>query len=405
MTATAVTLAALGASVITAPGSVAAPPIPIGPCPALYLLGVQGTGQSAPAASPTADTGVLGALLGPVEAAVPGLVQHFYLPYEAGFGGIDGRSPASYTNSATAAISDLDDDAAQVLSRCPRTQLGVVGYSQGAQIVSQWARKVGAGRDRVRPEQVAATLLYADPERRPNSPLFPGRPGQTVPDRAPGTTGGAVAGVRITNPPAPGAGIADDNAQYGALTGRVLDTCDSGDLVCAGPEHAALLRLGAEIAAQANLSNPLAALGSLQSLLSAALGNAWTSIVLDDFTLTPGNVDYTPRARLSQRLIDAADPRLAHPTPAQAGAAAQRWGQIVGTVAAHPLELLPRLVGELTAAWGQLAADNGDLVNPAVWIRFISTVAAHDDYALSGQLASGIAWLIAAAHDLAGRHP
>lgn len=393
-----------GVSLVAAPGSVAAPPVPIGPgCPALYLFGVGGTGQSSPTASPTSFTGVVGALIGPVVAAVPGLVQHDDLPFAAGFGGVDGRSPDSYAVSAGAGLGELDDDAAQVVSRCPGTELGVVGYSQGAQVVSQWARTVGAGRDRVRPEKVAAVALYADPERRAGSPLFPGRPGQSVPDRAPGTSGAAVAGVRVTGPPAPGGGIADDGVEYGQLTGRVMDTCDDGDLVCAGPQRVALLRLAAEIAAQANLSNPIAAASSLAGLFQAALGTAWTTLVLGDFRLTPATVDYAPRAGLAQRLIDGGDPRIPRPTPAQAGAAAQRWAEITGILATYPLEV-PKLAGQLATALGGLAADDADLANPAIWIHFATTVAAHDDYALGGELATGIAWMTAVARDLAGAH-
>jgi hypothetical protein len=165
------------------------------------------------------------------------------------------------------------------------------------------------------------------------------------------------------------------------------------------------LRVGAEIAAQADLANPIAALASMQSLLSAALGTAWTTVVLDDFHLGPVTVDYAPRVPLSRRLIDAADPRLPSPAPGQVRAAAGRWNQITATVAAHPVELLPKLAGQLAGAWGQLVADDADLVNPAVWAQFAALVPRHDDYAISGQLASGIAWMIALAHDLAERHP
>jgi Cutinase len=400
-TAAVALLASLGATAVTAPESVAAPPIPISGCPALFVLGVQGTGQSSPAASATADTGVVGALLGPVVAAVPGLVQRMYVPYPAGFGGAPGTPPDTYTHSAMQAVADLDDDATQVQARCPGTELAAVGYSQGAQVVSQWARTVGAGHDRVRPDRVAAVLLYADPERRADAPMIAGRPGQIVPDRAPGTSGAAVSTVRFAGPPAPGSGIADDGARYGELVGRVADTCDPGDLACAAPPHAALLRIGAEIAAQADLSNPIAALGTLAGVFSQALGTAWNTVILNDFQLTPATVDYAPRARLAQRLIDGGDPRVPKPTPAQVNAAAQRWGQLTATIATHPLEL-PKLAGQLAAAWGGLLADNTDLLDPGVWVRFATTIAAHDGYAVDGQLASGIAWLIALARDLAG---
>ncbi|MBY8855391.1 cutinase family protein [Nocardia sp. CA2R105] len=404
-TATAAVLGALGASLLAAPAD-AAPTSPAAGCPVLWVLAVQGTGQSSPSASPTADTGVLGTLLGPVVAAVPNLVQRTYIPYPAGFGGAPGAGggPESYTVSVTDAIRQLDATAGQIVARCPATELAVVGYSQGAQAVSQFARDVGAGRGPVPANKVAAVALYADPERKANSPVFPGRPGQSVPDAAPGTSSAAVSAVRITAPPAPGSGIAADNASYGSLTGRVADICVDGDLACAAPEHAALLRVGAEIAAQADLSNPVAAVGSLQRVLSSVLGSAWATVVLDDVRVGPATVDYLPAQPLSQRLIAAADPRIPAPAPERVRAASQRWGQITTIIAAHPGEL-PKLASQLAAAWGQLVADEADLTNPAVWASFAATVTAHDGYAATGQLASGIAWLVAAAHDLAqGEH-
>ena len=400
-------LTGLAVSALAVSGPAVAAPSAADPgCPVLWVLAVQGTGQSSLSASPTADTGVLGALLGPVVAAVPNLVQRTYIPYPAGFGGLPGvgGGPESYAASVTDAISELRTDAGQIIARCPAAELAAIGYSQGAQAVSQFAREVGAGHGPVPADKVAAVALYADPERTAGSPVFPGRPGQSVPDRAPGTISGAVSAVRIAAPPAPGSGIAADNATYGSLTGRVADICDDRDLACAAPDHAALLRVGAEIAAQADLSNPLAAVASLQRVLSVALGNAWNTVVLNDFDVGPVAVDYRPRAPLSKRLIDAADPRIPAPPPDQIRAAGDRWGQITATLAAHPTEL-PKLAGQLAGAWGQLVADDADLANPAVWARFATTVTAHDGYAATGQLASGIAWLVAVAHDLAQGGP
>ncbi|MEU2032591.1 cutinase family protein [Nocardia amamiensis] len=393
---------ALGLATATAAGPAAA--VPIGPgCPALYVLGVQGTGQSSPTADPLADTGVVGALIAPVLSAAPGLVQRSYISYGAGFGGaVPGGGPDPYVVSVTDARNQLDAAAAQIADTCPATMIAGIGYSQGAQAVSSFARDVGAGAGPVSPERIAGIALYAHPDRAPDAPIFPGRPGQTVPDPAPGTSGAAVSAVQITNPPAGGGGIADGAISYGALTGRVADICTDGDLACSAPDRAALLRVGAEIAAQADLRDPLAAIGSLGTLFSAALGNTWTTVVLGDFQVGGGTVDYAPQLPLAARLIDAADPRIPAPSPHDIDAAAARWNEITAAVAANPLGLLPKLAGQLGAAWGQLVADNADLVNPAVWVRFADTVARHNNYATSGQLASGIAWMVALAHDIAG---
>ncbi|GAB2709392.1 cutinase family protein [Nocardia thraciensis] len=401
-TVTAVLLASLGASVLATSAPAEGSPAEADPgCPVLWVLGVQGTGQSSPGASRTDDTGVVGALLGPVAAAVPGLVAHTYIPYPAGFGGIPGAGggPERYVDSVTTAVAELDATASQIVGRCPATALAMVGYSQGAQIVSQIARAIGAGTGPVSADQVAAIALYANPERRADTQVFPGRPGQLTPDPAPGTGGSAVAAVQLTSAPASGSGIAADDAEYGALAGRVADICVDGDLACSAPEHAALLRAGALIAAQADLTNPLVALTTLQQVLSQALGSAWTTVVLDDVAVGSGTVDYIPRKPLSQRLVDAADPRIVAPLPEQVGEAGDRWNQITATVAANPGEVV-KLAGQLAAAWGQLVADNSSLVDPAVWARVAATAAPHTGYAATGQLTSAIAWLVALAHDL-----
>ncbi|MBF6339736.1 cutinase family protein [Nocardia abscessus] len=393
---------ALGPAAATTAGPAAA--VPIGPgCPALYVLGVQGTGQSSPTADPLADTGVVGALIAPVLSAAPGLVQRSYISYGAGFGGaVPGGGPDPYVVSVTDARRQLDAAAVEIAETCPATLIAGIGYSQGAQAMSSFAHDVGTGAGPVAPERVAGIALYAHPDRAPDAPIFPGRPGQTVPDPAPGTSGAAVAGVQITNPAAGGGGIADGAPSYGALTGRVADICTDGDLACSAPERAALLRVGAEIAAQADLRDPFAAVGSLAALFSAALGDTWTTVVLGDFQVGGGTVDYAPQLPLAARLIAAADPRIPAPSPHDIDAAAARWNEITATVAANPLGLLPKLAGQLGAAWGQLVADNADLVNPAVWVRFADTVARHNNYAITGQLASGIAWMVALAHDIAG---
>ncbi|WP_433206590.1 cutinase family protein [Nocardia sp. CA-107356] len=378
--------------------------VPIAACPALYVIGIQGTGQSSPTADPLADSGVLGTLMAPVLAAAPGLVQRSYISYRAGFGGIvPGGGPDPYAASVRDARNQLDAAAAQVVAECPGSLIAGVAYSQGAQAMSAFAQDVGAGVGPVPPEKIAAIAMYSNPTRLEGSPTFPGRPGQAVPDPAPGTNGDAVSRIQIISGPASGSGIASTGVGYGMLAGRVIDICVDGDLACSAPDNAALLRIGAEIAAQANLNDPISAIASISALLSDALGDAWTTIVLNDFQVGGGNVDYIPQQSLSTRLIDAADPRTAAPSPQDADTAAARWSEVTAAVASNPLILLPRLVGQLGAAWAQLLADNAALANPLVWLHFADTVARHNGYAARGQLASGAAWLTAVAYDIGSR--
>ncbi|MFF0532631.1 MULTISPECIES: cutinase family protein [Nocardia] len=374
-------------------------------CPALWVLGVQGTSESSPGASETADSGMLGHLLGPVAADDPSLVARSYISYPASFGGAPGTGggTAPYAASASAGLNTLLSESERVAAICPGTSQAIVGYSQGAQVASGFAQMVGAGEGPVAAARVAAVILYSDPDRAPGSPVIAGRPGQTSPDPAPGTSGAAVSRVNLSTAVASGGGIATTSGvDYGALTGRVADICVEGDLSCAAPDHAALLRIAAQLAAQADLRDPIAAVGSIQNLLSGALGDAWTSLVLNDFQTGPGTVAYVPAASLAQRLIDAADSRTPAPGPDETAAATARWAEITATVASNPLTTLPPLAAGLSAAWGQLVSDNADLINPAVLLRYTDIPARHTGYAANGTIASGAAWLTAAAHDLAG---
>ncbi|MFE9785181.1 cutinase family protein [Nocardia salmonicida] len=403
---TAAVLAALAGG-LCPPGTVAAQPSAAAglSCPPLWVLGVQGTSESSPRASEIVDTGMLGQLLGPVVAAAPHLVARTYIPYSASFGGALGTGGGTdpYVVSAGAGLAGLTDTAGRIAADCPGTALAAVGYSQGAQVVSSFAQAVGAGEGPVAPERVAGVALFSDPQRAPGSPVIPGRPGQLTPDPAPGTSGAAVSQVALTAAPASGGGIAiTSGVDFGALTGRVADICVDGDLSCAAPDRAALLRIAAQLAAQADLRDPNAALGSIQALLSASLSEAWTSVVLNDFQVGPGYVNYVPAASLAQRLTEGAESRTPAPGPGEHAAASARWGQITATVAANPLTTLPPLAAGLSAAWGQLVTDNADLIDPSVWLRYSDIPARHTGYAANGQLASGVAWLTGLAHDLSG---
>ncbi|MEU4651673.1 cutinase family protein [Nocardia fluminea] len=393
------------------PGVGAAQPPSAPSCPALWVLGVQGTSESSPGASETADSGMLGHLLGPVAADAPNLVARTYIRYPASFGGAPGTGGGSdpYTVSANIGLNALLDASEDVAANCPATSQAVVGYSQGAQVASGFAQIIGAGAGAgagggpVAPERVAAVALYSDPDRAPGSSVIAGRPGQLTPDPAPGTAGAAVSQIVLSTAVASGGGIATSSGvDFGSLTGRVADICVEGDLSCAAPDRAALLRVAAQLAAQADLRDPIAAINSIQGLLSSALGDAWTTVVLNDFQIGTGSVAYVPAASLAQRLTDAADSRTPAPGPSETAAATARWGQITATVAANPFTQLPALAGSLSAAWGQLVTDNADLIDPSVWSRYSDIPARHTGYAANGQLASGVAWLTALAHDLAG---
>lgn len=183
--------------------------IAIGTCPALYALGIQGTGESSPDAAPTTDTGMLSTVFMPMLAkADPSLVDRAYVPYESGFGGATAGGTVSYAESVIGGLLRLRSMARDVAARCTETRFAIVGYSQGAHVASMFAQEVGQGHGVIPPEKVAAVALFADPTRNPGAPLFPGSPGKATPDPAPGTSGDGVGSIAaLPQEPASGGGI------------------------------------------------------------------------------------------------------------------------------------------------------------------------------------------------------
>jgi len=409
--------------------AVPAPVLVVDDCPALYALGVQGTGESSPDAAPTTDTGMLSMVFMPMlaRAADPGLLERAYVPYEAGFGGFTGGGPAPYADSVLGGLERLRSMARQVADRCPDTRLGVVGYSQGAHVVSMFAQEVGQGTGVVPAEKVAAVALFADPTRNPGAPLFPGSPGKLTPDPAPGVEGRQLAAITASpRTPAAGGGIGPDRdraANFAALTGRVASFCVAGDLACDAPTGAPILRVVANIAGQARISggDPVASLLSVgQALAYTSIKTAATVAAQDLHGGTPADISLSPHKSISERLADASDPR----TPLATGEALRgllRAGLIgfnaVVTVVREVLdptvlselataglsdpsaglalfgeklagavpELVPpttisRLVNQAYDAVVQNVTDNRELLDLTTWVRYWDTARHHGAY-------------------------
>ncbi|WP_216914596.1 cutinase family protein [Nocardia noduli] len=459
-------LALAVASAFVPAGSAAADPSnPVGPltdlsirtCPALFALGVQGTGESSPDAAPTTDTGMLSTVFSPMMAAAaePGLVDRAYVPYESAFGGIDAKRATPYTESVATGLVRLRTMAAQVASRCADTRFALVGYSQGAHVVSMFAQEIGKGSGVIPAEKVAAVALFADPTRNPGAPLFPGAPGKQTPDPAPGTSGARVAEVAaLPLTPADGGGIGPDRdraTDFAALTGRVASFCAAGDLACDAPNGAPVLRAVANVAGQATLSggDPIASLMSISQALAYTSIKTVTEVATEDVQGTSlTNLSIAPKKSISQRIADASDPRA----PIDLAGAVQallRVGMIglnavasvvrtvlspaaiselataglsdpvagllrLGTRLAGAIpQLVPpttvsRLVTQSYDAVVQNITDNRELLDLTTWVRYWDTVRTHGAYGTAAVAANGDAptryvadWLAALARDLA----
>ncbi|MFI8977236.1 cutinase family protein [Nocardia asteroides] len=307
----------------TQAGELPMPPV----CPAMYALGVHGTGETSPDAAMDTDSGMLSMVFRPMLAAAPdqAVIARAYLAYDAGFGGAVGSSRTPYSESVARGVLRLNGLLAQLQQRCPRTRLALVGYSQGAHVVSLAAQTIGAGAGPFAPQMVSAVVLFADPTRSVNAPLFPGAPDATTPAPAPGTATEHLS--RVPHPPVPGAasggGIGpsrDIAADFGTLTGRVASLCIPGDLACDTPEHSAILRAVAGIAGQSSLStgDPIASLTSIAQALAYTSIKTVTAVAAQDIQgESVTELKYVPGKSISARLADASDPR----TPVDTNAA------------------------------------------------------------------------------------
>ncbi|WP_308102805.1 MULTISPECIES: cutinase family protein [unclassified Nocardia] len=425
-------------------------------CPALYALGVQGTGESSPDAAPTTDTGMLSTVFRPLLANAGDIVAREYIPYEASFGGATPGGSAPYAQSVAGGLDRLRDKAREITQRCSSTQLALVGYSQGANVVSMFAQDIGSGGGGVPADRVAAVALFADPTRNPGASVFPGAPDKQRPDPAPGTSGGAVAAIPVvTQSPVAGGGIGpqrDLAANFGPLTGRVATFCVPADLACDAPDNAPILRAVANVAGQSELSggDPVASLSSIAQALAFTAIKTATAVVNEDIQgQSLSELSITPKKSLSRRIAEASDPR----TPVDVNAAVRALMK-VGTIGLNAVVtvartmLTPSNIAELTAVglsdpaaalalFGQKLAgavvqlvppatsnrlvqqafqvvtdnvtDNSDLLNTATWVRYWDTIQRHTAYGSTPVAANGETavqyvadWFAAAAKDIAG---
>lgn len=424
-------------------------------CPSLFLLGVQGTSESSPDTPVSVDGGTLSAIFVPVVSAVgPAVAGRAYVPYQASFGGFVPGSRAPYAESVAGGVSRLRAMAADIVQRCPDTELGLVGYSQGAHVVSIFAREIGAGDSTVSADKVAAVALFGDPTRGPDAPIFPGAPGKHHPDPAPGTVGVKVATLpkfSLPTPPGEGVGPVRDIAEnFGQLTGRVASVCLPGDLACDAPTRAPILHMIVTIAGRAELipDNPVATLSSIACVLRSAIANTLAAVVDEDVHgYSLGTLSLTPSKPLSIRLAEAADPRV--PADPQSRKALLKlatatvntliaitgtvlsssdYADIAGIATRDPLAAIVRLGMAIKSAstrpapqhdafrlltqifdeLGEIGADNAELLDPHVWSHFADTIRRHGGYTHSyGGIRPTTTvlsdWFIALARDLASR--
>lgn len=427
-------------------------------CPAVYALGVQGTGESSPDAAPTTDTGMLSQVFTPLTAAAQAAavnIAHEYIPYNASFGGLGPSSgTVPYEQSVTGGVDSLTSKISQIASSCAATVIALTGYSQGAHVVSKVAQAIGAGSGPIAANRVAGVALFGDPTRNSGSSTFPGSD-RSLPDPVPGTSGEAVKALdAVTASAASGGGIGpqrDIAVSYGDLTGRVASFCSSGDLACDAPDDAALLRTVANVAGQVEIGNdPLKSLASITQALALTSIKTATSVVNNNISGDSlANLQFNSKKSISSTLAEASDPDTqvdisgalkallkvgtiainAISTVVKTVVTPSNIAEIATAGLANPVAglavfgsklvgALPQLIPPATASKMIQSAftevvnnidDNKDLLDVATWTKYSDVILRHGSYqhdSVSGGGKSAVNWVAdwfaAAARDVAG---
>lgn len=428
-----------------------------GSCPALYVLGVQGTDQSSSSASTTTDSGMLGTVMSPLLSMAASTVQRAYVPYPASFGGATAsKSDASFQQSSQVAVDRTVAMTKQVAAKCPDTKFAYTGYSQGAYAISTFLQKVGQGQGPIPADRVAAGALLGDPTRPEGAGPFPGT-SETRPSPPPDTEGKAVESlpaVESTAPAGGGIGPTQDHADYGQLAGRVYSACQSGDLACDAPSNSPVVHLVTNIAGQSTLDqkDPVKSLSSVAQALALTAVKTAVPVINEDLSGdTVEDLSYQPGTSISQRLATASDPRTPLPTIDQGISALMKVGTIgfnavttvvksvltpdtIAALAATGLtnppaalavlaakvpqavvQLVPpatadRWTNEAFSAVQQNVSDNSDLLDVANLTRYWATAQEHQSYSQPSMQLNGMSatryiatWFAAVAADLAGK--
>ncbi|MFD3510099.1 cutinase family protein [Nocardia sp. NPDC058666] len=294
-------------------------------CPGLHVFGVQGGEEGATTTVDTGDSGILGQAFGRMSSATDGFIARSYIVFGADTGSTD------YPAAVSAAANQIEQTAGEVVARCPSTQIAVAGYAQGAAAVSAFAEKAGGGKALVPADRIAGIALLANPSRRSATTALPGTDNVSTPSAATGTDGTNVSKISLANSGLSGAGIAAAAmpTNYGDLVGRVADLCVAGDATCDVQSGSPLITAVANISAQSEGKDPVAAITTVaQALVSTAFTTA-VGVVNDDISGTSlDQLAYAPAKTLGQRLAEASSPSATVATESDALSALFKIGTI-----------------------------------------------------------------------------
>lgn len=239
---------AVATALLTTPTAVARPAQPPAPCAAVALFAVPGTTETAESADPAVPVGRLAGLTVPLtQRWAPDRLRVEYLPYPASLD----RPP--YLLSEARGIEALTRVTTAYAARCPSARIVLVGYSQGADVVSDLVHRASRGTVGLDPARIAGAVMLGSPRRDPRAPNLVAAPGR------------GLLGPRPTR-------------ELDVYRGRVYEVCAVGDPICA-TDNLDLGRLREGLASGAHRSYPTLPVGPDRQPLYAVLGAAVDRLV------------------------------------------------------------------------------------------------------------------------------
>ena len=338
------TVASTVCAVLTPASLIAVPAAPVAvaaeQCAAVEMVLAPGTSETAGWSDKNADDkGFLSQSLAQPVAGHGGNVTRSYVTYPATVGGAwpgIGTAPppknvgdtTSYADSVATGVANTEKQIRDISAACPDTKVFLAGFSQGAEVISNVARKIGAGES-VAPDKIAGVALFADPTREGGTPLQPD--GASTPGPVPGAKGTtvtrAVSGLDVMEMPTAG-GLGSDKTghkDFGEISDRVVSWCLPGDYVCGMPVESELTSDIVSLLEKVSLGDPVTTLQQVAGILDRAVSVGNISEIADldfgegGFTANATEMKRTPV--LDQRVATAAG-RTTSTAPSTTGSSA-----------------------------------------------------------------------------------
>lgn len=288
----------LASEISSASASESAAAVPVTSSP------VTQTSTAEPTADPTSDptstessasaSSGPGSELGSGSGARTPRVSRSYVNYPATAGGaffpgLPQANPGdttSYVDSMNIGVDRAVAQIRQVAHRCPDTAIGLMGYSQGGEVISNVTKMIGAGRGPIPADRLVLSSLFATPTRKAATPT------QVDGHDSVGSGDVKEATEGLSAYPTPdGGGISQDKTGidgYGAVSDRTVSWCLNGDVVCGLPVDSTTARALVGMAEDADLTDPVGTLGRLADGLGQAMA------VSDVNRVSASDVDFGP---------------------------------------------------------------------------------------------------------------